>query len=344
MDGCGPGDSRNHASRVKVSSVVNEDGFLAGPPLHISGPWEPYSAEVMDDPREPRTLIASRTRKRDEIVAALQRILDRVEAAGVRIDPTSRLRQYVRHIREDGASLPAGDRVELLSQVRSDADEIVAAAEHVSAPPAMPGWEKWFKRIRDGSLFPDRREDKAREAQVELLVRGLMRSTGASVSTEEADAQAAFQGHTVSFEVKRPNSSSNLPKTVKKARNQLARVAGPGVVFLDWAQLTPEHGRHSVVSSHKEAFETLGPALLDTLVTLSEDLPLWLQSNTGRPTNVIASLGLARARYVIPAPDGYAYGTVRRFRGNPTSAVPVPDWLKEFVNDFLQIADSPAPS
>src|SRR5260370_26673311 len=136
-------------------------------------------------------------------------------------------------MREEGASLPGTKRVELMSQIRSDAEEIVAAVEHLVTPPEVPGWEILFRRINGGPLFVGTGQDKAREAQVELLVGALMHSSLADVSFQDPPhAHTTFRGHSISFTAKRPNSLSNLSKTVKDGRDQLERAAGTGALLL----------------------------------------------------------------------------------------------------------------
>ena len=217
----------------------------------------------------PPTLIEKlRIRKWNEIADTLERILNRLVAGGIHIDDSSRLRQYVKLMREEGSSLEDRARLELMSQIRSDADEIVNAVEHLSATPEVPGWQRLFERIKRGPLFPAPFDDKAREAQVELFLGAVMRSTGAEVSFAGADAQAVYREHLISFEAKRPSSLTNYGHNVKGGRNQLGRAGGTGVLFLDLSQLATEHARVNTVSSYDEAMKKLAPPLLDSLERL----------------------------------------------------------------------------
>jgi hypothetical protein len=244
-------------------------------------------------------------------------------------------------MRQEGASLPAAKRLESMSQIRSDAEEIVTAVEHIVREPAVPGWEGLFRRIQGGPLLLGSGQDKAREAQVELLVGALMHSTGAEVSFREPDAHAIFRGHPISFAVKRPNSLSNLSKTVKDGRDQLDRAGGTGVLFLDFSQLAPEHSKVETVSSYEQALEVLAPALLETLERLRKHIPRWVQGSGKRATNVLSSIGLVRARFVMPTPNGEDYGTMRRMLASQTTETPVPNWLRDFVDATASIGEEP---
>lgn len=114
--------------------------------------------------------------------------------------------------------------------------EILLAAEQLTHPPEVPGWEKLFARVRAGELLAEAHGDKAREAQVEFVMGAMMRSAGAEVSFAHENARAIFRGETVTFEAKRPNSEKNLGKAVREGRNQLARAGGVGVLFLDFSE------------------------------------------------------------------------------------------------------------
>jgi hypothetical protein len=284
-----------------------------------------------------------RIRPWGQVARDLEAILDAVVERGVRIGDNSRLRKYVKHMREEGAAFAAADRLEFMSQIRSDAEEIVTAVEHLVAPPEVPGWERLFKRIQRGPLIAAPRDDPGRDAQVELLMGSVLRSTNAGVSFRGADAEATYRGHSIGFAAKRPRSSKNLGKLVKDGRDQLARAGGTGVLFLDLSQLAPEHAQVRTVTSYEHAIDVLAPLLLKSLERLREHVPRWIRGSGTQASNVLASIGFVKVRFVIPGPLGEDYGTMQRFLSSQATETPVPDWLRDFMNEFARIGDEPPP-
>ncbi len=284
-----------------------------------------------------------RIRPWGEIADTLDGILDRVVSRRVRIDESSRLRQYVTLMREEGAAQPAQERLEQMSKVRSDADEIVSAVEHLSMPPEVDGWETLFKRIQGGPLTTTgAAHDDARAIQVELLAAGMLRSAGARVMFEEPDVRAEYLGRVVSLAAKRPVSFKNLEKLVKNGRDQLVKAGGTGVLFLDLAELAPEHSQVRTVADHNAVTNDIAPLLLKSLDRLGAKIPTWVQGRNARPNNVLAYVGLLRARFVIPTASGPHYGTMRRLRAMQASDVIVPGWLRNLINATAQVNQEPA--
>jgi hypothetical protein len=248
-------------------------------------------------------------------------------------------------MRADGTPISEHERIERMSQIRTEVDDIVTAVEHLSSLPEVRGWESLFERIQKGPLFAAAVDDKAREAQVELLMGAIMRSTGAEVSFREPDAHAIFQGHSISFAAKRPSSASNFRKTVKDGRNQLHRAGGVGVLFLDLSQLAQEHSQVRRMLSHAAAIEQLAPPLYDSVARLGRNVRRWVQSTPSKAINVLAAVAIVRARFVVQMPEGLEYGTIRRLVSGEVTpeGISVPSWIREFTDAFAAIGRA-APS
>jgi hypothetical protein len=245
-------------------------------------------------------------------------------------------------MRTDGGSIAQHERLERMSQIRTEVDDIVTAVEHLSSPPEVPDWERLFERIQKGALFAAPSDDKPREAQVELLMGALMHATGAEVSFREPDAHAIFRGHSISFAAKRPSSKSNFRKTVREGRNQLNRAGGTGVLFLDLSQLATEHSQVRRMSSRAEAIEQLAEPLYQSVARLGRNVRQWVQNTPSKATNVLAAVAILRARFVIDAEEGLEYGTIRRIvAGEVTPEGGVPSWLREFTDAFSAIGVAP---
>jgi len=282
-----------------------------------------------------------RIRPWGQVARDLELILDALVERGVRVDDNSRLRRYIRYMREEGASFDASERLERMSEIRSDAEEIVTAVEHLVAPPEVHGWERLFRLVQRGPLFAAPREDPGRDAQVELLMGSLLRSTNADVFFRGADAEARYRGHVISFAAKRARSLKNLGKLVKDGRNQLTRAGGTGVLFLDLTQLAPEHAGVRTVASYDDAMKELAPPLFETLERLREHVPRWIRGSGTIASNVLASIGFVKVRFVMPGPNGEDHGIIRRYLASQATETPVPEWLRDFVNEFARIGEAP---
>ncbi len=281
-----------------------------------------------------------RYRSGDDLADALQAIIARVEGRGLRIAEQSRLRRYVPLLRSRGI-----EAAEWASHANNEADEIVTAVEHLERPPEVAGWVELFRAIQGGPLIPPRHHDPAREAQTELIMGALMRSTGAQVSFEEPDAKAVIDDHGVSFAAKRPTSLTNLQKTFRDGRNQVARSGGTGVVFLDVSALARgfEHVRNA--PSAEVALQRYDRALDQAIRDCVEPLVRWVGAEPKRAKTSAAIVALLNARFVVPALGSakVQFITLRRVHGDSLGSAFVPKWLFEFILRFNRITADALP-
>jgi hypothetical protein len=275
----------------------------------------------------------------------LEEALDEAVARGARINAASRLRLYLKHLATDGAVFPPSQRVELISNIRCEVDEIVSALEHLRAQPEVPGWATLLERVQAGQPFAGPHHDKAREAQVELVMAGAMRSAGAEVQLQEPDARAVVEGHIVHFAAKKPNSGKNLGKMVRYGRSQLAKAGGFGVLFVDFNTLATEHGKAIEVADNDDAMARIAPGLRRSIERLGADVQRCIRENPAESKGVLAVVGIVRARFVAPAKDGtLEYGSMHRIvidHVTPTLA-DIPLWFRRFADGFGQINQAPA--
>ncbi len=279
-----------------------------------------------------------RTRSGDTLADALEAVLKLVEARGVRISPQSRLYSYLALLRSRGTEI-----LEQASHAHHEADEIVTAVEHVARDPEVRNWPTMFRDIQCGALIAPLRHDRAREKQTELLMGGLMRSAGATVTFEEPDAKAVVDGNALSFAAKRPTSVTNLQKNARDGRNQLSRAGGSGVLFLDITPLASEHSRVYVVPSLEYAVQAFDASLDSTMRKYSTPLVTWFRAAPGRQKTVAALMTLLNLRFVVPS-VGRAktlFGSLRRMHADAVASGDfVPKWLFEFVLRFNRIGVS----
>lgn len=298
-------------------------------------------------PGEPSEPIKSlRIRPWNEIASALELALDAAVADGVRISQNSRLRMFVKYMRREGSDFPASERREQMSQIRSESEAIVAALDHLRATPEVKGWGQQLERVQTGTVFAGSHQDKAREAQVELVMAGAMRSTGAGVSFGNPDACAIYKGHTIHFEAKRPSSDKNLSQLIRKGRSQLSleckKTGGVGVLFVDFSQLATEHAQLYEVVDYDEALARIAPRLGSSIERLGSRVSEWVHSVPEQSACVFAVFGLVKARFRMP---NDAYGTMNRIIVGAMTATEadIPPWFKDFVDGFARINQVPLP-
>src|SRR5712671_465625 len=86
--------------------------------------------------------------------------------------------------------------------------------------------------------------------------------------------------------------TTNLQKNTRDGRNQLSRVGGPGVLFLDISALVPECSHAYTVPSLEYAVQTFGTSLDLLMRKYSAPLVIWFQASSGRPKTVAALVTL----------------------------------------------------
>src|SRR4051812_30912775 len=226
-----------------------------------------------------------RTRTGDDLADRLETILREVGSRGVRINPQSRLHQYVKLLRSRGTEI-----IEQVSFAHHEADEIVTGVEHLARLPEVSGWASMFGHLQGGPLIGLPQHDRAREKQTEFLLGGLMRATGATVTFEEPDAKALVDDHTLSFAAKRTTSAANLRKNFRDGRNQLARAGGVGVLFLDVTPLVPQCGQAQVVPSIEYAVETFDAPLTQLVSVPVRPLLDWFDGSARPEMKTLAAV------------------------------------------------------
>jgi hypothetical protein len=214
-----------------------------------------------------------RTRPWPEVADALEQALEAACQRGARINPNSRLRVYVKRMRQEGASSLVGIARDQISQIRCEVDEVVSALDHLRREPEVDGWARLMERVQAGPVLQALHYDPARAAQVELAMAGAMRAAGAEVSFREPDdAIATVSGHVVHFEAKRPNSVDGLGKAVRQGRKQLARSGDFGALFVDFNQLVTDVDLIEA-GDHDDAHRQIVPELRSSLDGLSARVP-----------------------------------------------------------------------
>src|SRR5207302_4778894 len=135
-----------------------------------------------------------------------------------------------------------------------------------------------------------------------------------AVTFEAPAAKAVVDSNALSFAAKRTTSPTNLQKNVRDGRNQLARAAGVGVLFLDITPLATEHGRVHVVPSIEYAAHAFDSSLDNSIRRYIVPIVRWLKAAPQRAKSLVAIVSLLNVRLLVPAVgvERNHFGTLRR--------------------------------
>jgi hypothetical protein len=202
-------------------------------------------------------------------LARFGRAMQKLVAAGIQIDGSSRLRQYERAVQQaldDPSPEVEESTIFILAHVLRDMDEI---AEIVAGLPNVldPETLRLLRELPGGRLDPDDESGaKAREAQYELYLGTLARRAGSLSVHGKPDLTITHEAVSYFVEAKRPGRIERFDDRLRSAVAQLAPHGEHGIVAISIDQLVrPPRTLMSVPS-----FSTLALAvasLVDEFVT-----------------------------------------------------------------------------
>jgi hypothetical protein len=79
--------------------------------------------------------------------------------------------------------------------------------------------------------------------------------------------------------------------------------------------------------------------LSESIQRIGRQVHRWVQGNPAKGKTVLAAIGLATARHVVQTPKGLEYGYIRRGVATEVGppGIPVPQWLRDFVDLFNRV-------
>ena len=186
--------------------------------------------------------------------------LERLEAFGLRVSGSSRLRSYERRLAalptDPGIPIPLVLADQLLFDLR-EIDEVILIVGSFDGMPT-PEERHRLSVMVGGHENPDRDgSGQARDAQFELFLRAALKRGGGEVILGSPDLLSVLEKGQVPMEAKRPTSQARLDDRLRGAVHQLERHGSPGLVALSLDHVIRPRGGYLGIRSADE----LGPAV-----------------------------------------------------------------------------------
>jgi hypothetical protein len=189
----------------------------------------------------------------DAVVADLEAIQAKLHTAGIRVNPSSRIRVYhstLLHFRAAAKDQIPGDEVDLrlVQQSVHDTEQLTVIIEELGGGPASDAWRDKIHHLLGGSTLPqeDRGHTPGRDLQFELYTAALCSRAGCSVQLIEPDIRVVADGWSFSIAAKRPKSAAKLEHHIRKARKQIVKTRMDGIIALDLSSVY--NAAHTVVT------------------------------------------------------------------------------------------------
>ncbi len=164
-------------------------------------------------------------------------VIASIEAAGVRVPPSSRLkRMHDLLVADEGMIEPSDPEFETALEAERDMQLLAFVFDQLAAAEPNDEYRRLVKKVVDDSVLPnhDRTQSVGRNAAFELFVGAICTSAQMlSVAWEEPDVTCVFDGIKYAFAAKRLKSVNSLLARVRKAVEQIDRSGLPGVIALD---------------------------------------------------------------------------------------------------------------
>lgn len=182
--------------------------------------------------------------------SALEYIEQVLQEKGIPIKPGSRFYNYKR-ILDDFRLASERGNVEgldfnLILQAKFEIYVIELAISELPRDPEVKGWLQKVKLVLSGQNFPQPAPAHtfARDHQFELLVAALSRRAGYTISLSEPDVVINHPQSAFGIAAKRLKSWKQIPRHLKKARDQIVKSGRDGIIALD---ITPLYNPNNYI-------------------------------------------------------------------------------------------------
>lgn len=186
---------------------------------------------------------------RDARSRALE-VIERLEAAGVRVPKHGRLREYASQFEHavQASETGAAGRLNLphLHRAILDVAELSLIADQFATTEPVAGFRYAASRaMKGGKLLGDEKNhSSARDFQFELFMGAIFKRASYDVHFEEPDVVVGSNfGHVV-IAAKRPRSMDNLQRLFEVADDQIARSGMLGLIAVDISHLIMPNDLH----------------------------------------------------------------------------------------------------
>jgi hypothetical protein len=164
-------------------------------------------------------------------------VLDTIEAAGVRVPPSSRLWRMHRLLHSGHTIIqPDHPEYEIALEAERDLQLLGFVFDQCASAPPTPGYIERLEKLVDDSVLPqdNRTKSPGRDAGFELYIGGVCTAAQLfPVSWEEPDVTCVWDGVKYGFAAKRIKSINSLEDRIGGAVDQIQRSGLPGIIVLD---------------------------------------------------------------------------------------------------------------
>jgi hypothetical protein len=184
-----------------------------------------------------------------------------LESKGIRVNPSSRLAQYVRQLgaamKSDGVTVPKGLDLAIWHRCLIEVDDLDLVARSLSAPPEVKGWKETLKKALGGGVVrtDEIKHSPARDVQFELIIASMLRRAKYEVELEEPDVVVTSETPNIGVAAKRPRSFNNLDEMIGKADDQIKGTGLQGIVALDLSIIAAPKDEHITTRDFRAAFD-----------------------------------------------------------------------------------------
>ncbi len=184
-----------------------------------------------------------------------------LEANGIRVNPSSRFREYLRQldaaVKADGVTVPKSLDLAVWHRSLIEIDDLALVVETLSANPPVSGWKEAVERSLSGGL---RRTDEvkhspARDIQFELVIASILRKARYDVELAEPDVMVTSETPSFGFAAKRPRTTAKMDKNIRDGDKQIIRTPFDGILALDLTVLVSPTDAHLTTTDFAAAFE-----------------------------------------------------------------------------------------
>jgi len=197
----------------------------------------------------------------------LAQLLQRLEAAGIVVHPSSRFGRYSKELEIAARSeydMPPDDVLRVWHRLLIEVDDLDTIVSALSVEPVVRGWEEKTQATLSGGLLrtQDQNDCAARNIQFELLVASILRRAGYSIRLGDAlngepDVLCTSSASRFAVEAKRPRSPAKVKRNIRTAQHQMAQHCLSGLVAVDLTILENPSDKHFTTRTFAQAHEAL---------------------------------------------------------------------------------------
>jgi len=183
-----------------------------------------------------------------------------LEANGVRVNPSSRLAQYLKQLNAavaaDGVTVPKGLDLAIWHRCLIEVADLDLVARSLSIAPGVKGWKEALSRALSGGVVrtDEIKHSPARDIQFELIIASMFCRAKYEVDLAEPDVVVTSETPQIGIAAKRPRSFNNLDEMIKKADKQIKGSGLQGIIALDLSIIAAPGDEHITTRDFQATF------------------------------------------------------------------------------------------